>query len=547
MFHRAMTIASWALFVALLGGCTQTKSPAESPNGERSVQFVQAAEAGEQPPKDVSLFETFADLARKSEGTDLPEDFQPEPPRGEEAPGAAPLAGGDQLDRITEFFGSGQWQSVKEGCRRNLELANRQPRVRDCRHSNVVLIVIDDLGYGDLGVYGQQQIKTPNIDLLAETGVRFTNFYAGSGVGMPSHCSLMTGLHTGHTPIRGTTEEAFLPGGYTTLAEWMFKAGFETAMFGSWKLGEAHTSGSPNDQGFRETFGYLNLTHARDYFPDYLWRNEQRQPIPGNQNAREHFSLEMLTDEAVDYLTRGRRRPFFMMVSLPLPRGDLDQIPSLEPYTSEDWPREQKQYAAAVSRVDEAVGRIMDALYRRNMKENTLVILTSDNGPHKEGVNPEFFNSNGPFNGIKGTLHEGGIRVPMIVWGPSDVVRAAGSVNHHVWWAPDLMPTLLELVGAWRRPRGIDGISQLDLWRGQLPAEHRHLYWELHGEEITQAVRLGNWKGVRRGGDGAIKLYNLEDDPGEEEDVAQSHPDIVQQVAQIMEEDRHEAPNWPEQ
>ncbi len=440
------------------------------------------------------------------------------------------------------------YQRLKARNIRNLRLANRQRRVRDCQNTNLVLILVDDLGIGDIGVYGQQQIKTPNIDSLAQTGVRFDNYYAGSSVGVPSHYALFTGVHTGHGRLRGNSENATLSANDFSLGKVMYMAGYDTGMFGVWKLGGPGTPGRPIEQGFEETYGYLNRTNARNYYPPYLWREDLRQPIPGNQNnGREHFSHDLVTAEAVDYVRRPHSRPFFMTVSFEPPGGNLDEIPNLEPYSAEDWPLQQKRYAAMVTRVDDSVGQIMDELYRRNMKENTIVILTSDNGPRKDGVDPEFFDSNGRFNGVKGTLSEGGIRVPMIVWGPSDIIRAAGSVSHHVWWAPDLLPTIAELAGAWRQPQDIDGVSQLAAWKGLLAPEHEYLYWELHEGGFTQAIRQGQWKAIRTGLREPIKLYDLEKDPGEEKDVAQANPEIVRQLAELMQSARRESPDWPVQ
>mgnify|MGYP002623739732 CR=1 FL=1 len=556
------------IIAGLVFGCTQ--EPGDAPVALGDIQLVQAeVEAAQptqpaEPPEDASLFDAFADLATASELPDVPEDADPPlvPPFGpgpDDGFGAAPFA---DEGEVIDFFGSEEWERIKAQSHNNLMLANRQARVRNCGHLNVILIVIDDLGYGDLGVYGQEMIKTPHIDEFAQTGVRFTNYYSGSSVGIPSHCTLLTGRHTGHCRIRGTDEKAFIDR-ERTLPEVMLMAGLDTAMFGSWKVGDEKTPGVPTAQGFQESFVDLNPTHARDFYPNYLWRNDRRQPIPGNQNnGRQHYSLDMVTDEAVDYIhrkgvrrntratiggesPRSNSRPFFMMVSLAPPRGNLEDVPTLEPYNNEDWPQEQKQYAAMVSRVDESVGRIIDALYERNMKENTLVILTSDNGPHDEGVNPEFFNSNGPFNGIKSTLNEGGVRVPMIIWGPSDIVRAAGGVSHHVWWAPDLLPTLADLVGAWRQPRNIDGVSQVDLFHGRVPERHGPLYWELHEDGFEQAARLDDWKAIRTGLRGPVRLFNLKEDAGEENDVAADNPDLVRQLAQWMDEERFDSPDWP--
>lgn len=540
MFERGpLKLLAFMALLPLVGCGDIMAPPATSPPA--NVVATQAA-------ADNSVFDTLADIARQTQQPDGPDIDEPDPFPVDPFPPAPEAELFADEDEIIRFFASPRYQRLKAQALRNLRLANRQDRVRDCQNTNVVLIVIDDLGFGDVGVFGQQQIKTPNIDLLAQTGVRFDNYYAGSSVGVPSHSTLFTGVHTGHGRLRGNSEDASLSGNEFTLGEVMHMAGYDTGMFGSWKLGGPQSPGRPTEQGFEETYGYLNRTNARDYYPLYLWRNELRQPIPGNQNnGREHYSHQLVADEAVEYLRRSHFRPFFMTVFFAPPRGNLDDVPSLEPYSGEDWPREQKQYAAMITRVDDAVGQIMDTLYYQNMKENTVVILTSDNGPHKEGVNPEFFNSNGPFNGIKGTLSEGGLRVPMIVWGPSDIIRAAGSVSHHVWWAPDLLPTIAELAGAWRQPQGIDGISQLAAWQGRLPPEHEYLYWELHEGGFAQAIRHHQWKAIRTGMAEPIKLYDLEKDQGEENDVAQANPEIVRQLAELMQSARWDSPGWPVQ
>jgi arylsulfatase A-like enzyme len=316
-------------------------------------------------------------------------------------------------------------------------------------------------------------------------------------------------------------------------------------MFGSWELGDEQTTGTPIRQGFEEAYGYLNHTHADNYYPEFLFRNDERQTIPGNVNAgRNNYSFDLVVKETLAFLDRPQPQPFFLMLSLTPPRGQLGDIPSLEPYGSEDWPLEQKQYAAMIGRVDEAMGEILDRAYERQKIRPILIVFTSSNGPRKDGVDPSFFNSNGPFEGVKGTLHEGGIRVPMILWGPK-LLTASGSVSHHPWAAWDVMPTLADLVSAWRAPRNIDGVSHIALVRGALPPEREYFYWELHEDGFVQAVRDGKWKAIRSGLDGPIKLYNIVEDPEERDDLANSYADVVKEMAQHMADARTNSPDWP--
>jgi arylsulfatase A-like enzyme len=541
-----------AIIATIVAGLAMTgcQDPAAVEQTTAKVVAVQATE-------NESLFDNFANLARQEAAAQvqpqaLPGDdeeppiFPPDPVPVQPVPGLQ-TEGEDPLDaeQILNFFASEEWQELKASNARAVANANRQLRVEACQDMDVVLIVIDGLGYGDVGVYGQRQIKTPNIDMLAQTGIRFTNYYSGSSVQMPSHDSILTGRHTGHTRVRGNRDTATLAPQDYTLAEMMYMAGFTTAMLGSWELGDEQTPGTPIKQGFEETYGYLNHTHADDYFPQFLYRNDERQPIPGNlNNGRGNYSFDLVVKETLDYLERGHARPFFLMLSLTPPRGDLDDVPSLEPYGSEDWPEEQKQYAAMIGRVDEAVGEIMDRAYQRQQIRPILIILTSSNGPRKDGIDPNFFDSNGPFEGVKGTLHEGGIRVPMIIWGP-ELLTASGSVNHTPWAAWDVMPTLGELVGAWRVPKYIDGVSQVGFIRGRMPPKHQPFYWELHEDGFVQAVRDGKWKAIRDGLDGPIKLFNIVDDPKEEDDVANAYPDVVKEMADHMASARNASPDWP--
>lgn len=418
---------------------------------------------------------------------------------------------------------------------------------------NVIFILADDLGYGDLGCYGQKMIATPRIDRLAAEGTRFTQFYAGSTVCAPSRCCLMTGMHTGHATVRGNARVPLRPED-VTVAEVFKQAGYATGIVGKWGLGEPGTTGIPNRKGFDEWFGYLNQTHAHDYYPTKLWRNEQEVILEGNtNNGRKQYSHDLFTHEAISFIERHKDGPFFLYLAYTIPHannelgaktGDGMEVPDYGPYTGRDWPVPEKGKAAMVTRMDGDIGRIMDQLKRLGIDERTLVLFTSDNGPHKEGgVKPDFFNSSGPLRGIKRDLYEGGIRVPMIVRGPSRVPE--GRVSDQVWTMWDFLPTVCDLVGR-PAPAGIDGISMLPLIKGR-PQERRHefLYWELHEKGSRQALRMGDWKAVRIRAGQPLELYNLKSDPGERTNVAARHLDVVARIEVYLKTARTDSEHWP--
>lgn len=423
---------------------------------------------------------------------------------------------------------------------------------------NIVLIVADDLGYGDLGCYGQQQIRTPRIDRLAAGGMRFTDFYAGSTVCAPSRCTLMTGLHTGHCRVRGNSLVPLEPNDLT-VAEVLKSAGYATGMFGKWGLGEPETSGLPTRQGFDEWFGYLNQHHAHNYFPDYLWRNEQKVALPNvveNNVARrrEAYSPDLMTREALNFLDRRRRERFFLYLPFTLPHANNEagqqgmEIPSDEPYSREPWPQAQKNHAAMITYLDTQVGKVLDKLAALGLDKQTLVLFTSDNGPHREGgADPTFFSSSGGLRGFKRALYEGGIRVPLIASYPGQISPAA--TNSHVAANWDLLPTLAELVGA-PMPKDLDGISLLPTLLGESAAgrpqgRHEYLYWEFHERGAMQAVRLGNWKAVRTRAGGPLELYDLAADRAEQHNLAAEQPDIVARADAILKQARTPSPHWP--
>ncbi len=380
------------------------------------------------------------------------------------------------------------------------------------RKPNVVYIMADDLGYGDVGCYGQTRIQTPNIDRLATEGMRFTQCYAGSTVCAPSRCTLMTGLHTGHARVRGNARVPLEPDD-VTVAEVLQDAGYATGLVGKWGLGEPESTGVPNRQGFDRFFGYLNQGHAHNYYPDYLWSDQRKVTLKGNElgpmenvsSKTETYSPDLMIREAEAFLDSHKDGPFFLYFASTLPHANNErgraegngmEIPSDQPYSDKPWPQPQKNHAAMITRLDGDVGRLLKKLEDLGIADETLVFFTSDNGPHKEGgADPKFFGSSGPLQGYKRDLYEGGIRVPMIVRWPGHV--PSGTVSDQVWAFWDIPPTLAELAGT-TMPGVIDGTSVLPVLLGKSKSvEHPPLYWEFHERGFKQAVRSGKWKGVR--------------------------------------------------
>ncbi|MBX3413036.1 MAG: arylsulfatase [Pirellulales bacterium] len=422
---------------------------------------------------------------------------------------------------------------------------------------NIVFILADDLGYGDLGCYGQQQIRTPRIDRLATEGRRFLDCYAGSTVCAPSRCVLMTGLHTGHARVRGNALVPLEPED-VTVAEILRAAGYATGIIGKWGLGEPGTTGVPTRQGFDDWFGYLNQRHAHNYYPDYLWRNEDRVPLDGNANGkREAYSSDLFVTEALAFLDRQQEKPFFLYLALTLPHANNElgretgngmEVPDHRRYADRDWPAPQKDHAAMISRLDDAVGQVLDRLEKLGLAENTIVFFSSDNGPHSEGgADASFFRSAGPLRGKKRDLTEGGIRVPMIVRWPG--VVPAGTESTYAWGFCDVLPTLAVLAGA-TAPEGLDGISIVPaLVDDPVPGnsafgEHPPLYWEFHERGFQQAVRVGQWKAIRQRPAAPLELYDLSRDVGEERDVAAQHPEIVARCERLFATSRTDSPHW---
>ncbi len=438
------------------------------------------------------------------------------------------------------------------------------------RRPNIVLILADDLGYGDLGCYGSTRIKTPNLDKLAAEGIRFTDCYAGSTVCSPSRAALMLGQHTGHLNIRGNKNPTTLRTDEVTVAEMLQDAGYRTALIGKWGLADPGQPGTPQNKGFDEFFGYLSNREAHDYYAEWLWRYDPPRPGHNGFDDRMHFpenagnkrglyNPDLFTRAAVNFIKINkpdqfnRHRSFFLCVNYNLPHanngegqrtGNGMQVPSDAPYSDERWPQPEKNKAAMITYLDTQIGKIMDQLVESKIDTNTVFIFTSDNGPHSEGgVKAEFHKSSGPFRGYKRDLYEGGIRVPMIVRWPAGV--KPGQVSDFVWAHWDLLPTAAEIAMT-QPPKSIDGISVLPLLTGQTQTnKHEFLYWEFHERGFQQAARSGDWKAVRPQADEPLEIYNLKADPGEKENVARQNPAIVTKFETYLKTARAESPQWP--
>lgn len=438
---------------------------------------------------------------------------------------------------------------------------------------NFVWILADDLGYGDLGSYGQERIQTPHLDRMAAEGMRFTDAYAGFTVCAPSRSVLMTGQHTGHTRVRRNGS----PGLWdedVTVAELLKAEGYATALIGKWGLGMEDSPGAPWRQGFDHFYGYLSQGHAHNYYPEFLMRNAERVPLrnvvqrsgrytgmSGVATERIDYSHDLMMGEALSWLETNAASPFFLYLALTIPHAnneagnrdgggdpgianvaaDLGQhrervgmeVPDAGQYQGEDWPGPQKGTAAMISRLDEGVGQVFAALQRLGVDERTVVFFSSDNGPHAEGGNdPFFFDSNGPLQGYKRSLHDGGIRVPTIVRWPGHV--RGGSVSDFPWYFADFLPTVADIAG-FDMPDGVDGTSILPvLLETGASSEDRFLYWG-GTTGRAEAVRWGRWKAVREAPDRPLELFDLSSDIGEEHDVSAEHEEIVGEILAYLE------------
>jgi arylsulfatase A len=432
---------------------------------------------------------------------------------------------------------------------------------------NVVVIQADDLGYGDLSAYGQARFQTPALDRLAREGIRFTQYYAGSTVCAPSRASLMTGLHTGHTWIRGNGEIA-LRLEDVTIAEVLRGAGYRTAVVGKWGLGVPGTTGEPKRQGFDYSFGFLDHRHAHRQYTDHLWRNGERVATDVGRD----YVNDLFTREALGFIDRDDRRPFFLYLNYTVPHAELRvPEPSLAEYRGKfperpyvnaaadarvtghepdgrslgyrSQPEPRAAFAAMIVRMDRDIGRIVDHLRARGLDRSTLILFISDNGPHQEGgADPVFFKSSGGLRGIKRDLYEGGIRVPMIARWVGAI--PAGRVSGHPWAHWDILPTLAELAGA-RVPDALDGISMTRALRGESQPTHGAFSWEFHERGFQQAVRMGQWKAVRLAAGAPLELYDLAADPREERNVARDNAAVVARIESYLRTARTASERWP--
>jgi len=442
-----------------------------------------------------------------------------------------------------------------------------QHEARAADKPNIIYILADDLGYGDLGCYGQREIRTPNLDRMAREGMRFTRHYSGASVCAPSRSCLLTGLHTGHTPIRGNQEifpegQAPLPEGTLTIASLLRAAGYATGVFGKWGLGFPGSVGSPLRQGFDTFFGYNCQRLAHSYYPHHLRLGDDLFPLPGNAgNQRGQYAPDLIQERTLAFIEAQRDKPFFLYVAHVAPHAELvapddeilrsyrgrfketpyagiDEGPQFRTggYASAAEPR--ATYAAMVTRLDLHVGQILDKLKALGLDDRTLVLFSSDNGPHDEGgINPSAFNSAGGLRGQKRDLYEGGLRVPFMARWPGRIPAGSESALVCAFW--DLLPTLADVAGA-PAPEGIDGLSLLPTLLGQAGRQRQHasLYWEFHEQGGKQAVLQGRWKALRlqvgENPEGPLELYDLEKDPSESRDIALLHPEKARELAALM-------------
>ncbi len=439
---------------------------------------------------------------------------------------------------------------------------------------NVVFILADDLGYGDLGSYGQDLIKTPGLDRMAAEGVRFTQFYAGATVCAPSRSVLMTGQHMGHTHVRGNAPgpdmtAQSLRDEDVTVAEVLKSAGYSTGLFGKWGLGEVGLEGHPLKQGFDSFFGYLNQVHAHNYYPEFLWRGLEKAPLRnkvervsrvyggfagGWATERNDYSHDVIMREAMTWVEEQKDSPFFLYLALTIPHannegtratGDGAEVPEYGVYDREDWPNPDKGQAAMITRMDRDVGALLQRLAELGIEKNTLVMFSSDNGPHNESNHDLLkFHPSGELRGIKRDLYDGGIRVPFLAWWPGTI--QPGRVSSHIGYFGDLMATVADLAGV-ETPANTDSVSFAPILLGrpdeQEPQEY--LYWEFYEGGSSQAVRLRKWKGVRKPMlTGRLELYDVMRDSSEKYDVARNHPEVVKEIEEIMGRAHVAHPNW---
>lgn len=437
----------------------------------------------------------------------------------------------------------------------------------------MILILLDDAGYGDFSCYDTTHLKTPNIDQLRKEGMKFTQFYAGSTVCAPSRCVLLTGKHTGHCTVRGNSPGQ-IADAEMTIAELLQAAGYETACIGKWGVGAELALDDPRRNGFDEFFGYISMWHAHNFYPEFLIRNGKREPLQnvvmdrwrdndgrGVATKKIDYVPELLTQEVVDYIAQPRTQPFFLYYALNVPHANNEggrfneapekgmEVPDFGPYDSQAWPGPEKGFAAMMRNIDLAVKRIVDQLRKSEIDDETLILLTSDNGPHQEGGHTmEFFNSNSELRGMKRDLYEGGIRVPLIAHWPGKI--DPGRSTDHISGFQDLLPTLAELTDQ-PIPDDVDGISMLPTLIGDDASQEQHdaLYWEFTEQQGKRALREGDWKIVQTNVATATprppELYRLDVDVTESNNIADQHPDVVQRLVPLMDQAHRTNASFP--
>jgi arylsulfatase A-like enzyme len=446
--------------------------------------------------------------------------------------------------------------------------------VEESQPPNIIFIMADDMGVGDLGCYGQEVIQTPRIDALAARGMLFTRHYAGNTVCAPSRCALMTGYHMGHAAIRGNRQA--VPSGQwpltaesVTVAELLKQAGYATAMIGKWGLGIENSTGDPLKQGFDFYYGYLDQVLAHNYYPDYLLRNGNREFLKNQVRyldstawhrglgsyavKKVEYSHDLMTHEALQFIEKHRDSLFFLYLPYTIPHdngeakpGERQEVPDFGPYGEKAWPEERKGYAAMITRLDRDVGRIMDLLGELGLEENSVIFFTSDNGPMPDREMTAYFNSSGSLRGGKRYLYEGGIRVPMIVSWKGTIEPGSRTDLVSAFW--DFLPTACDLAGL-EVPPDIDGISYLPTLRGHSQPGHELLYWEFMERGGSQAILKYPWKLIRNQvishPPGTLELYQLESDPVEENNLVGEHPGLVEELLDLMTQEREESPIFP--
>lgn len=445
-----------------------------------------------------------------------------------------------------------------------LSIAAAGARSEATSQPNIIYILLDDAGYGDLSCYGQTKFLTPNIDRLASEGMKFTNHYSGSTVCAPTRSVIMSGLHTGHTPSRGNREikpvgQFPIPATTFTIAEALKKAGYATGAFGKWGLGNPGSEGDPIHQGFDRFFGYNCQRNAHTYYPTWLFDDLRKIELDGKTYAH-----DLIMDKAVEWIDRQHENPFFCFLPVTIPHAAMHVPEKYAAPFREKFPEfENKvgrygnnkpfaknpaaQFAGMMTALDVGIGRVLKSLKKHQIDQNTIVLLSSDNGPHKEGGHmPNYFNSNGGLRGFKRDLYEGGIRCPLLVRWPGKV--EAGSTSNHISAHWDLFPTFCELAGT-NPPEGLDGISFLPTLLGKEQEKHEHLYWEFYEGGGKRAVRIGKWKAVqnqvnRKGKDAPIEIYDLESDRAETSDLAAQNSELIARIQKIFERSHTPSPLW---